>query len=53
MGLDQNGEIYVLGSTALGPSGTTGVVMEIVPEPATPCIIALGACALLLRRRRK
>lgn len=31
MGQDQNGEIYVLGSTTLAPSGTTGVVYQLVP----------------------
>jgi glucose/arabinose dehydrogenase len=30
-GYDHAGEIYALGSTATGPSGTTGVVMKIVP----------------------
>ncbi len=30
-GQDQAGEIYLLGSTALGPYGDTGVVLKIVP----------------------
>ena len=52
-GEDANGEIYVLGSTNLGPTGSTGVVLEMVPEPA--CISMLGLCAAvaLLRRRLK
>jgi glucose/arabinose dehydrogenase len=34
MGQDQNGEIYVLGSSTLGPTGTTGVVLQLVPVPS-------------------
>jgi glucose/arabinose dehydrogenase len=34
MGQDQNGEIYVLGSTVVGPTGTTGVVYKLVPVPS-------------------
>jgi glucose/arabinose dehydrogenase len=34
MGQDQNGEVYVLGSTVLGPTGTTGVVYKLVPVPS-------------------
>ena len=34
MGKDQNGELYVLGSTSPAPSGTTGVVYKVVPIPA-------------------
>ena len=34
MGQDQNGEIYVLASSTLGPTGTTGVVLELVPVPS-------------------
>ncbi|HSH39164.1 MAG TPA: PQQ-dependent sugar dehydrogenase [Chthoniobacterales bacterium] len=33
MGQDQNGDVYVLGSTTVGPSGTTGVVFKLVPVP--------------------
>ena len=33
MGQDPSGEVYVLASTALGPYGTTGVVLKIVPMP--------------------
>ncbi|MGE5294173.1 MAG: PQQ-dependent sugar dehydrogenase [Solirubrobacterales bacterium] len=36
MGQDLDGEVYILGSTALGPYGTTGVVLKIVGLPATP-----------------
>ena len=51
MGEDVNGELYILTSTALGPSGTTGTVFAIVPEP---CTLGLFACgALLLARRRR
>jgi glucose/arabinose dehydrogenase len=34
MGQDQNGEVYVLGTTAVGPTGTTGVVYKLVPVPS-------------------
>ena len=34
MGQDQNGEIYVLGTTVVGPTGTTGVVYKLVPVPS-------------------
>ena len=34
MGQDQNGEVYVLGSTVIGPTGTTGVVYKLVAVPA-------------------
>lgn len=36
MGQDRDGEVYVLASTALGPYGTTGVVLRLVGLPATP-----------------
>jgi glucose/arabinose dehydrogenase len=51
LGQDQSGEIYVLASSNLGPTGTTGVVMELVPEPTTAAIMSLCALALLCRRR--
>jgi hypothetical protein len=34
MGQDQNGEVYVLGSTVVGPTGTTGVVYKLVQVPS-------------------
>jgi glucose/arabinose dehydrogenase len=33
MGQDQNGEIYVLGSTVVGPTGNTGVVYKLLADP--------------------
>ncbi len=36
MGQDPDGEVYILASTALGPYGTTGVVLKIVGLPAAP-----------------
>ncbi len=53
-GQDANGELYVLGSTVLGPSGTGGVVYQIVqvPEPATVSMLALGGVCVMLFRRR-
>ena len=35
MGQDRDGEVYVLASTALGPYGTTGVVLKLVRPSAT------------------
>jgi glucose/arabinose dehydrogenase len=32
-GQDANGELYAFGSTILGPSGDTGVMLKIVPSP--------------------
>ena len=49
-GQDANGELYVMASTNLGPAGTTGVVMEIVPEPA---LLGLLACTVLLTLRER
>jgi glucose/arabinose dehydrogenase len=49
-GEDSNGEIFVMASTALGPTGTTGMVFELVPEPGTVGLVAVG-CAAMLRRR--
>jgi hypothetical protein len=53
-GEDADGEIYVLASTALGPTGTTGQVFEIVgiPEPASLGLLAAAATWLLARRRK-
>jgi hypothetical protein len=51
-GEDANGEIDVLATTALGPTGNTGVVMQIVvPEPASIGLLAL--LPLLGRRRNR
>jgi hypothetical protein len=50
-GEDANGEIYVMGSTRLGPAGTTGQVLEIVPEPSSLALLGISAIALLRRRR--
>jgi glucose/arabinose dehydrogenase len=51
MGEDANGELYVMGSTNLGPAGNNGVVLEIVPEPAA--LTALAPLALVFWRRRR
>lgn len=52
MGIDESGEIYVIGSSVLGPAGTGGVVLKLVPvpEPAS-ALLALGAAGLLALRR--
>ena len=40
MGLDHQGEVYVLGSTTIGPAGTTGVVYKLVSVPSQPVNIS-------------
>ncbi|MGC3990907.1 MAG: VCBS repeat-containing protein [Chthoniobacteraceae bacterium] len=40
IGADENGELYVLGAQDLGPTGTTGEVLKIVPIPEK---IAVGS----------
>ena len=52
MGQDANGEIYITTATALGPSGTSGTVQMLVPEPASLGLLATGALVLLRRRKR-
>jgi glucose/arabinose dehydrogenase len=51
-GEDANGELYVLATTALGPTGTTGEVFEIVPEPASLALLLTSVLAFARRRRR-
>lgn len=51
LGEDANGELYVMGSTNLGPAGTNGVVLQIVPEPAT--LAFFSPLVLLVCRRRR
>jgi glucose/arabinose dehydrogenase len=41
-GLDASGEIYVLADTNIGPTGTTGRVLKIVPVPAVPALLNLS-----------
>ena len=50
-GEDANGEIYVMATTNLGPTGTTGVVFELVPEPASVGMLGVAGVMLLRRRR--
>jgi glucose/arabinose dehydrogenase len=52
MGQDQDGEIYVLASTLVGPGGTGGVAMKIVPEPSA-ALACLSGLALLCGRRAR
>lgn len=40
MGRDQNGELYVMGSTTTAPSGNTGVVYKITAVPSQPVNIS-------------
>jgi glucose/arabinose dehydrogenase len=41
-GLDASGEIYVLADTAIGPTGTTGRILKIVPVAAAPALLNLS-----------
>ena len=41
-GQDANGEIYVLADTNIGPTGTTGRILKIVPAPATSALVNLS-----------
>ncbi|HZL35240.1 MAG TPA: PQQ-dependent sugar dehydrogenase [Tepidisphaeraceae bacterium] len=52
-GEDANGEIYVMASQNLGPTGSTGVVFELTPEPSMLGLWALAPLALLHRFRKK
>jgi glucose/arabinose dehydrogenase len=51
-GEDANGELYALASTRLGPAGTTGVVLAIVPEPSSFALLSAAGLMLLGCRRR-
>lgn len=42
LGEDAAGELYVLADTNIGPTGTTGRVMKIVPAPASPALVNLA-----------
>ena len=52
-GEDRNGELYVTGTTSLGPSGSGGVVLRIVPEPATLGMIGVVGVAMLMARPKR
>jgi hypothetical protein len=54
-GEDQNGELYVMTTTVLGPTGSSGLVLRIVPvpEPACTATAILAAGCLLTRRKRR
>ncbi|MDP9005173.1 MAG: PQQ-dependent sugar dehydrogenase [Verrucomicrobiota bacterium] len=41
-GLDATGEIYVLADTNIGPSGTTGRILKMVPVAAAPALLNLS-----------
>lgn len=52
MGQGLNGEIYLLTSNLLAPTGTTGQIFELVPEPASALALA-GLSTLIIRRRMR
>ena len=41
-GRDANGEIYALAGSNLGPSGSSGQVLKLVPAPASPALVNLA-----------
>jgi hypothetical protein len=41
-GVDDSGEVYVLGDSNIGPSGNSGAIYKIVPIAATPAILNLS-----------
>jgi glucose/arabinose dehydrogenase len=51
-GQDGDGELFVLGSVGLGPFGGMGVVLQIVPEPTTFALLAVGSAVVCGNRRR-
>jgi glucose/arabinose dehydrogenase len=53
MGEDANGEVYLTTSTVLGPTGTSGAVFEIVPEPGMLSVIAAAGLIMLRTRTRR
>lgn len=55
LGEDSHGELYLLGSTSLGPSGNTGKIYQIsaVPVPAAVYLFGTGLLGLAGLARRK
>ncbi len=51
-GEDADGELYVLAQSTLAPTGSTGVVLRIVPEPTAMSLLLLGALFTVRRGRR-
>jgi glucose/arabinose dehydrogenase len=41
-GQDASGELYVLADTNIGPTGTTGRILKIIPAPASPALVNLA-----------
>ena len=50
-GEDEDGEVYVLGSTALAPTGDTGIVERLVVPPTPALDIKPGSCPNPLNRK--
>ncbi|MBA3273071.1 MAG: hypothetical protein H0T11_04255, partial [Chthoniobacterales bacterium] len=42
IGADEAGEIYILADSNVGPSGTGGRVLKLVPAPASPALLNLS-----------
>ena len=51
-GEDMDGELYVTVGDTVAPTGTTGQVLRLVPEPSGLGVAAAAAGWLLMRRRR-
>jgi glucose/arabinose dehydrogenase len=52
-GQDENGELYLMVSEDSGPFGGDGLVLRLVPEPASAALAMLAGLALLRLRRRR
>ncbi|HEX8520855.1 MAG TPA: PQQ-dependent sugar dehydrogenase [Tepidisphaeraceae bacterium] len=53
IGQGPDNELYLMTSTTLGPTGTTGTLYAMVPEPASLSLAAVGVMLSGLRRKRR
>jgi glucose/arabinose dehydrogenase len=55
-GIGEDGEIYALVSTEIGPQGTTGMILRLVPaqvpEPGALGLLGLGILSIIARRAK-
>jgi glucose/arabinose dehydrogenase len=51
MGRGPDGEIYLMASTVLAPTGTTGQILALVPEPATLGLVGFTLFFMVRRKR--